>query len=69
MNDHIWLGASTDITVRWRKVYGYIPASEQAIYKKKWAEWKALFAKAADDLTPEKKESTKSQVYQMKRTK
>jgi len=48
-NDYIYTPASTDITVRWRKIYGYIPASEQQFYKKKWADFKALFNRTLDD--------------------
>jgi hypothetical protein len=48
-NDYIYTPASTDITVRWRKIYGYVPASEQAFYKKKWTDFKALFNRTLDD--------------------
>jgi hypothetical protein len=48
-NDYIYTPASTDITVRWRKIYGYVPASEQQFYKKKWADFKALFNRTLDD--------------------
>jgi hypothetical protein len=48
-NDYIYTPASTDITVRWRKIYGYVPASEQQLYKKKWADFKALFNRTLDD--------------------
>ena len=47
--DFIYTSASTDITIRWRKIYGYIPASEQAHYKKKWADFKSLFNRTLDD--------------------
>lgn len=48
-NDYIYTPASTDITIRWKTLYGYVPASEQAIYKKKWADFKAKFNKTLDD--------------------
>ena len=47
--DFIYTAASTDITIRWRKIYGYVPASEQEFYKKKWADFKALFNRTIDD--------------------
>jgi hypothetical protein len=47
--DYIYTPASTDITVRWRKIYGYVPASEQEFYKNKWADFKALFNRTLDD--------------------
>jgi hypothetical protein len=47
--DYIYTPASTDITIRWKKIYGYVPASEQEFYKKKWADFKALFNRTIDD--------------------
>ena len=48
--DYIWTQSSTDITIRWRKLYGYTPASEQAIYQRKWREWKAYLNRTIEDL-------------------
>ena len=48
--DYIYTPSSTDITIRWRKVYGYVPASEQAKYQKKWADFRALSLKTLDDV-------------------
>lgn len=50
MNDYIYTKAGTDITIRWRKLYNYIPASEQESYKKKWADFRAQCNKSVDDL-------------------
>ena len=47
--DYIYTPASTDITIRWKKIYGYVPASEQEFYKKKWSDFKALFNRTIDD--------------------
>jgi len=47
--DFIYTAASTDITIRWRKIYGYFPSSEQEFYKKKSADFKALFHRTLDD--------------------
>ena len=47
--DFIYTAASTDITIRWRKIYGYVPASEQEFYKKKWADFKAKFNRTIED--------------------
>jgi hypothetical protein len=49
-NDFIYTPSSTNITIRWRKVYGYVPASEQAKYQKKWADFRALSLKTLDDV-------------------
>ena len=48
--NYICTPSSTDITIRWRKVYGYVPASEQAKYQKKWADFRALSLKTLDDV-------------------
>ena len=48
-NDYIYTPASTDITLRWKKIYGYVPASEQEFYKKKWADFKSKFNKTLED--------------------
>ena len=48
-NDYIYTPSSTDITLRWKTLYGYVPASEQAFYKKKWADFKAKFNQTLED--------------------
>ncbi len=53
LNDYIYSKAGTDITVRWKKMYGYVPASEQAKYIKKWADFREKCAKTLDDIQPE----------------
>ncbi len=50
MNDYIYTKAGTDITIRWRKLYSYTPASEQEFYKNKWADFRAQCNKSVDDL-------------------
>lgn len=50
MNDYIYTKAGTDITLRWQKMYGYVPASEQAAYKKKWSDFREICGKTLDDL-------------------
>ena len=51
-NSYIYTKAGTDITIRWRKLYNYIPASEQAQYIKKWADFRDMCARTLDDLQP-----------------
>ena len=50
--DYIYSKAGTDITIRWKKLYNYTPASEQAQYIKKWADFREMCAKTLDDLEP-----------------
>lgn len=49
-NDYIYTKAGTDITIRWKKLYNYIPASEMPHIKKKWADIKAKCNRSIDDL-------------------
>jgi hypothetical protein len=52
--EHVWTQSSTDITIRWKKLYGYVPASEQAKFQRKWKEWKAYLNRTIEDLEVEK---------------
>jgi len=47
---YIYTPSSTDITIRWRKIYGYVPASEQKKYQNKWAEFRALTARTLENV-------------------
>jgi hypothetical protein len=51
-SSYIYTKAGTDITIRWRKLYNYIPASEQAQYIKKWTDFRDMCARTLDDLQP-----------------
>jgi hypothetical protein len=66
MNDYIYTKAGTDITIRWKKLYNYIPASEQEVYKNKWADFRAKCAKGIDDLAP-LVDTPKAQIFKWKR--
>ena len=48
-NEHIWTSAGTDITIRWRTQYGWIPPSELPEYQKKWAYYQELPLRKLDD--------------------
>jgi hypothetical protein len=52
LNDYIYSKAGTDITVRWKKLYSYVPASEQAQYIKKWSDFREMCARTLDDVQP-----------------
>jgi len=69
-NDYVYTQAGTDITIRWAKLYNYVPASEQEFYKKKWADFRALCNQSIDDITPEvevKETKTDTVVYKWKK--
>jgi hypothetical protein len=62
--DYVYTKAGTDITIRWAKLYNYVPASEQAFYQKKWADFRALCNKSVEDIEPVAQPAA---VYQWKR--
>jgi hypothetical protein len=64
-NNYVYTKAGTDITIRWAKLYNYVPASEQEFYKKKWADFRALCNQSIDDIAPEVK--VDSVVYKWKK--
>lgn len=43
MNDYIYTPATTDVTIRWRSMYGWVPPSENPQYQKKWADFRKIF--------------------------
>ena len=64
-NNYVYTKAGTDITIRWAKLYDYVPASEQEFYKKKWADFRAICNQSIEDIVPEVK--TSSVVYKWKK--
>jgi hypothetical protein len=64
-NNYVYTKAGTDITIRWAKLYDYVPASEQEFYKKKWADFRAICNQSIEDIVPEVK--TTSVVYKWKK--
>jgi hypothetical protein len=53
---YIYTPSSTDITIRWRKLYNYVPASEQPRYIKKWADFKEMMNRTLNDVEMPKPE-------------
>ncbi len=47
---YVYTPSSTDITIRWRKLYNYVPASEQPRYIKKWAEFREMMNRTLNDV-------------------
>jgi hypothetical protein len=64
-NNYVYTKAGTDITLRWAKLYDYVPASEQEFYKKKWADFRAICNQSIEDIVPEVK--TSSVIYKWKK--
>jgi hypothetical protein len=53
---YIYTPSSTDITIRWRKLYNYVPASEQPRYIKKWADFREMMNRTLNDVEMPKPE-------------
>ena len=53
-DDYVYTPASTDITIRWRVVHGWVPPSDQTGYQKKWANFRSLSAQGTEALVPPK---------------
>jgi hypothetical protein len=64
-NNYVYTKSGTDITIRWVKLYNYVPASEQEFYKKKWADFRAICNQSIEDIVPEVK--TSSVIYKWKK--
>jgi hypothetical protein len=64
-NNYVYTKSGTDITIRWVKLYNYVPASEQEFYKKKWADFRAICNQSIEDIVPEIK--TSSVIYKWKK--
>lgn len=52
--EYVYTPSTTNIEIRWRKLYNYIPASEQPYYQAKWKQFRELMSRTLDDVNPEK---------------
>jgi hypothetical protein len=50
MTDFVYTPASTSIIERWRRVYNWVPPSEDPAYIKKWADFRAMSARGVESL-------------------
>lgn len=50
----VYTPASTDVSIRWRQLYGYVPPSEDPVYQRKWAEFRALAIKGIESIEKSK---------------
>jgi hypothetical protein len=50
MTDFVYTPSSTSITERWRRVYAWIPPSEDPAYIKKWSDFRAMSARGVESL-------------------
>ena len=52
--EYVYTPSTTNIEIRWRKLYNYIPASEQPFYQNKWKEFRDLVGRTLEDVNPDK---------------
>lgn len=48
--EYVYTPSTTDVTIRWRIKYGWVPPTEQENFKKKWAEFRAQSARGIESL-------------------
>ena len=50
--EYVYTPSTTDVTIRWRVKYGWVPPTEQSKFKKKWADFRAQSARGIESLEP-----------------
>lgn len=54
--DHyIYTPSTTDVTIRWKAIYGWVPPTEDPKYRKKWAEYRRLLAAGIETFDKQKR--------------
>jgi hypothetical protein len=57
LNDHyIYTPSTTDVTIRWRAKYDWIPPSEDPVYQNKWADFRIRCAQGIETIVKQKTE-------------
>jgi len=52
--DHyIYTPATTDVTIRWRTLYGWIPPTQDPAYQRKWANFRKITVAGIESLVNE----------------
>lgn len=49
-DEFVYTPATTDITLRWRKLYNWIPPSEDPVQQKKWADFRIQNVKGVEGI-------------------
>lgn len=52
-DEFVYTPATTDITIRWRKLYNWVPPSEDPVQQRKWAIFRAQMARGIESIVPE----------------
>jgi hypothetical protein len=51
-NEFVYTPATTDITIRWRRLYNWMPPSEDPMQQRKWAAFRAQMARGIESIEP-----------------
>ncbi len=51
--EFVYTPATTDITIRWRKLYNWVPPSEDPVQQRKWATFRAQMARGIESIMPD----------------
>jgi len=49
-DSYIYTPATTDVTIRWRKIYKWIPPTEDPFYQKKWAAFRHMTVQGIESI-------------------
>ena len=51
LGDHyVYTPSTTDVTIRWRANYGWVPPTEDPFYQKKWSDFRIKCAQGIETL-------------------
>lgn len=53
MDFYVYTPATTDVTIRWKTLYGWIPPTQDQKYQKKWANFRKITAAGIESLSEE----------------
>lgn len=65
--EYVYTPSTTDVTIRWRVKYKWVPPTEQEHFKKKWAAFRTQAARGIESLAPEEDPITESQHVNIRR--
>lgn len=51
-DEFVYTPATTDITIRWRRLYNWTPPSEDPAQQRKWAAFRAQMSRGVESLVP-----------------
>lgn len=50
---YVYTPATTDVTIRWKNIYGWIPPTQDPVYQRKWANFRKILAAGIESLSEE----------------